>query len=119
MEHGRAATNVLMRWQPTQRSPGQSGENMTATQDDMIAELQRANAKPRRELSERDAALAQRNSEYGERIAHQSATIDLLKAALWWSSRLGAVSDLSDEPQPVLQRQRKSCPRARSVAARV
>ena len=27
----------------------------------------------------RDAALAQRNSEYGERMEHQAATIDVLK----------------------------------------
>jgi hypothetical protein len=41
---------------------------MATTQDDTIAELQRANAELRRE---RDAAMALRNSEYGERIAHQ------------------------------------------------
>ena len=33
-----------------------------------------------RELRERTAALARRNTEYGERIEHQSATIDVLKA---------------------------------------
>ena len=32
-----------------------------------------------RELQARTAALAERNSEYGERIEHQSATIDVLK----------------------------------------
>ena len=32
-----------------------------------------------RELQERTAALAERNSEYGEQIEHQSATIDVLK----------------------------------------
>jgi GAF domain-containing protein len=52
---------------------------MTATQADTVAELQRANAELRRALCERDAAVAQRNSEYGERIAHQAATIDVLK----------------------------------------
>jgi hypothetical protein len=31
-------------------------------------------------LATRDAALAQRNSEFGERIDHQAATIDVLKA---------------------------------------
>ena len=68
---------------------------MTATQDDMIAELQRANAELRRErdaaLAERDPALAQRNSEYGERIEHQAATIDVLKA----------MSASPGDPQPV------------------
>ena len=57
---------------------------MTATQDDMIAELQRTIAELRQERdtarAERDAALAQRDSDYGERIEHQSATIDVLKA---------------------------------------
>ena len=53
---------------------------MTATQDDTIAELQRANAELRRErdaaLSEKATlaeALAKRNSEFGERIEHQAA----------------------------------------------
>jgi hypothetical protein len=31
-------------------------------------------------LATRDAALAQRNSEFGERIEHQAATVDILKA---------------------------------------
>ena len=50
---------------------------MATTQDDLIAELQRANAELRQE---RDAALTQRDSDYSERIAHQAATIDVLKA---------------------------------------
>ena len=33
-----------------------------------------------REMQARTEALAQRNSEYGERIEHQSAIIDVLKA---------------------------------------
>jgi GAF domain-containing protein len=37
-------------------------------------------AKTYRDLQERTVALARRNSEYGERIDHQSATIDVLKA---------------------------------------
>ncbi len=71
---------------------------MTATQSDMIAELQRANAELRRE---RDAALAheaalakalaQRNTEYGERIEQQYATIDVLKV----------MSASPGDPQPV------------------
>ena len=78
---------------------------MTATQDDTIAELQRANAELRRErdaalsekaalaeeLAARTAELAQRNSEYGERIEHQAATIDVLKA----------MSASPGDPQPV------------------
>ena len=38
------------------------------------------NARLLTELRERTAELAKRNSEYGERIEHQSATIDVLKA---------------------------------------
>ena len=59
---------------------------MTATQDATIAELQRTNAKLRREreaglareatlaeeLAARDAALAQRNTQYSERIERPS-----------------------------------------------
>ena len=56
------------------------GWNMASTQDETIAELQRANVELRRQLSERDVALAQRDSDYDERIAHQAATIDVLKA---------------------------------------
>jgi GAF domain-containing protein len=44
-----------------------------------------------RELQERTAALALRNSEYGERIEHQSATIDVLQA----------MSASPGDPQPV------------------
>ena len=50
---------------------------MAITQDDMIAELQRTVAALQEKL---DAALAQRSSEYGERIEHQAATLDVLKA---------------------------------------
>src|SRR5262249_18019736 len=48
------------------------------------------NAEAYRALRERTAALAQRNSEYGERIEHQSATIDVLKA----------MSNSPGDPQP-------------------
>ena len=57
---------------------------MATTQDDRIADLQRAIAELRQERDtarvERDTALAQRNTEYDERIEHQAATIDVLKA---------------------------------------
>ena len=38
------------------------------------------NARLLSELQQRTAELAARNSEFGERIEHQSATIDVLKA---------------------------------------
>ena len=44
-----------------------------------------------RALQERTVALAQRNTEYGERIEHQAATIDVLKA----------MSASPGDPQPV------------------
>jgi GAF domain-containing protein len=46
-----------------------------------------------RELQARTAALAERNSEYGERIEQQSATIDVLKA----------MSDSPADTQPVFE----------------
>ena len=57
---------------------------MTATQDHMIAEPQRANAGLQRAnmaLRQRlDGARAHCSGEYGQRVAHQAATIDALKA---------------------------------------
>ena len=64
---------------------------MATIQDGTTAELQRAIAELRQELRERDAALAQRNTEFGERIEHQAATIDVLKA----------MSASPGDPQPV------------------
>lgn len=61
---------------------------MTATQDDMIAELQRASVNLQQRL---DAALARRDSDYNERIEHQTATIDVLMA----------MSASPEDPQPV------------------
>ncbi len=61
---------------------------MTAPQDAIIADLRRTIAELRQE---RDAALTQRNSAYDERIEHQSATIDVLKA----------MSASPGDPQPV------------------
>ena len=79
------------------------GRPMTATQDDTIAELQRTIAELRRE---RDAAQTRRNSEYGERIEHQSATIDVLKV----------MSASPGDPQPVFDlivRRAQDCATAR------
>ncbi len=70
--------------------PAQPGEKMTATQDDLIAELQRTVADLRRE---RDLALAQRNSAFAERIEQQAATIDVLQA----------MSASPDDAQPVFE----------------
>jgi Rhodopirellula transposase DDE domain len=52
---------------------------MSATADQELAELRRANAELRRERDAALTALALRNSEYGERIEQQAATIDVLK----------------------------------------
>jgi two-component system, NtrC family, sensor kinase len=64
---------------------------MTATLDNAVADSQRDNAELRRQLDACRAELAARNSEFGERIEHQSATIDVLKA----------MSASPDDPQPV------------------
>ncbi len=83
---------------------------MSASVDQELADLRRANAELR---NERDAALVQlrastatlarRNSEYSERTAHQSAVADVLKA----------MSDSLGDPQPVfdliVQRARDLC----------
>ena len=69
-----------------------------ATSDQELTELQRVNAELLRErdaalaeLQARTAALAIRNSEYGERIEQQAATIDVLKV----------MSASPDDTQPV------------------
>ena len=68
---------------------------MATTQDNRIADLQRTIAELRQERDtarvERDAAQARRSSEYGERIEHQAATIDVLKV----------MSASPGDPQPV------------------
>ena len=57
---------------------------VTANDRDARRHGRRTSARQRgtaKELAARDAAeLAQRNSEYGERIEHQAATIEVLKA---------------------------------------
>src|SRR5271169_193504 len=64
---------------------------MSATFDEAAADPQRTIAELQRQLNECRAELAARNSEYGERIEHQSATIDVLKA----------MSASPGDPQPV------------------
>jgi GAF domain len=66
-------------------------EQMTQMLDDTVAELRRTVAGLERKLDERTAELAARNSEYGERIEQQSATIDVLKV----------MSASPGDPQPV------------------
>ena len=83
---------------------------MTSPPDDTTADTSATIAALRAErdaaLSEKAAlaqALATRSNEYGERIAHQAATIDVLKA----------MSASPDDPQPVfdliVQRARDLC----------
>src|SRR5882757_3324183 len=64
---------------------------MSATFDEAAVDPQRTIAELQRQLDECRAELAARNSEYGERIEHQSATIDVLKA----------MSASPGDPQPV------------------
>jgi len=76
---------------------------MTATLDSAVADLQRDNAELRRQLDDCRTKLAARDSEFGERIDHQSATIDVLKA----------MSASPGDPQPVfdliVRRERELC----------
>src|SRR5215472_10166410 len=64
---------------------------MTATLDAAAGDPQQTIAELQRQLDECRAELAVRNSEFGERIEHQSATIDVLKA----------MSASPGDPQPV------------------
>ena len=64
---------------------------MTAMLDAAAADPQRTIAELQRQLAGCRAELAARNSEFGERIEHQSATIDVLKA----------MSASPGDPQPV------------------
>src|SRR5690242_13563418 len=64
---------------------------MSATADQELVELRRANAELLRERDAALTALASRNTEYGERIEYQAATIDVLKA----------MSASPGDPQPV------------------
>ena len=66
---------------------------MSATADQELAELRRAYQEMRSERDSALAALARRNTEYGERIEYQAATIDVLKA----------MSASPGDPQPVFE----------------
>ncbi|TMJ42054.1 MAG: GAF domain-containing protein, partial [Alphaproteobacteria bacterium] len=64
---------------------------MTAAIEAALADPQQTIAQLRQQLEECRAELAARNNEYGERIAHQSATVDVLKV----------MSASPGDPQPV------------------
>ena len=75
---------------PTHTLPHRGGGRKATTTEDP-ADPQQTIAELRRQLDECRAELAARNSEFGERIEHQSATIDVLKA----------MSASPGDPQPV------------------
>ena len=64
---------------------------MSAMPERTLADTERLIADLQRQLDACRAELAARNSEFGERIEHQSATIDVLKA----------MSASPGDPQPV------------------
>jgi hypothetical protein len=64
---------------------------MSAMPERTLADTERLIADLQHQLDECRAELAARNSEYGERIAHQSATVDVLKV----------MSASPGDPQPV------------------
>src|SRR5215472_13521753 len=72
-------------------SRSRRGPQMSATPERRLADTERLIADLRRQLDECRAELAARNSEYGERIEHQAATVDVLKA----------MSASPGDPQPV------------------
>ena len=76
---------------------------MTARLDTAAGDPQQTIAELQRQLDECRTKLAARESEFGERIEHQSATIDVLKA----------MSASPGDPQPVFdlitRRARRLC----------
>jgi hypothetical protein len=90
---------------------------MTATLDQAaaIVELQRQLDERTRQLEACRAELAARNSEFGERIEHQSATIDVLKAMSASPGDPQPVFDLSSVSHYLHSRQRRLNVSARSA----
>src|SRR5207302_5309591 len=76
---------------PRRRTNGWMDQHMNATLDAAAADSHQTIAELRQRLDACRAELAARNSEFGERIEHQSATIDVLKA----------MSASPGDPQPV------------------
>src|SRR6516165_778234 len=87
---------------PTHTLPHRGGGRKATTTEDP-ADPQQTIAELQRQLDECRAKLAARDSEFGERIEHQSATIDVLKA----------MSASPGDPQPVfdliVRRERELC----------
>ena len=66
---------------------------MSATQDRMLADLQRANAALQRHLAERDAELAARDADNRALVARQEASAEVLRT----------ISASPDDPQPAFE----------------
>jgi hypothetical protein len=66
---------------------------MTATQDRMFADLQRANDALRRQLAERSTELLVRDAENRALVARQKASVEVLKT----------ISASPDDPQPAFE----------------
>ena len=66
---------------------------MTATQDRMLVDLQRANAALQRQLAERNAELAARDADNRALVARQEASVEVLRT----------ISASPDDPQPAFE----------------
>jgi two-component system NtrC family sensor kinase len=89
MREGRAIGSILLARQRVEPFTDRQIELVSAFADQAVIALE--NARLLGELQQRTDELAARNSEFGERIEHQSATIDVLKA----------MSASPGDPQPV------------------
>ena len=70
------------------------GPPMSTTQDETIADLQRANAALRQQLDEQRSRLATRDTEFDERIEHQATIINVLRVMSASPGDTRAVFDL-------------------------